>query len=112
MPQFCVTKVGRALNSRRKSLNGSRVLVMGISYKADVNDTRESPSLRIIELLQADGAHVEYHDPHVPELPKLGMASIDMTAEALAGYDVVVVVTAHSGVDWEMVARESSLVVD
>jgi len=112
MPQFCVTKVGRALNSRRKALNGSRVLVMGISYKADVNDTRESPSLRIIELLQADGAHVEYHDPHVPELPKLGMASIDMTAEALAGYDVVVVVTAHSGVDWEMVARESSLVVD
>jgi len=112
MPQFCVTKVGRALNSRRKALNGSRVLVMGISYKADVNDTRESPSLRIIELLQADGAHVEYHDPHVPELPKLGMTSIDMTAEALAGYDVVVVVTAHSGVDWEMVARESSLVVD
>ena len=112
MPQFCVTKVGRALNSRRKALNGSRVLVMGISYKADVNDTRESPSLRIIELLQADGAHVEYHDPHVPELPKLGMTSIDMNAEALAGYDVVVVVTAHSGVDWEMVARESSLVVD
>ena len=112
MPQFCVTKVGRALNSRRKALNGSRVLVMGISYKADVNDTRESPSLRIIELLQADGAHVEYHDPHVPELPKLGMTSIDMNAEALAGYDVVVVVTAHSGVDWEMVGRESSLVVD
>ncbi len=112
MPQFCVTKVGRALNSRRKALNGSRVLVMGISYKADVNDTRESPSLRIIELLQADGAHVEYHDPHVPELPKLGMRSVGMTAEALAGHDVVVVVTAHSGVDWEMVARESSLVVD
>ena len=112
MPQFCVTKVGRALNSRRKALNGSRVLVMGISYKADVNDTRESPSLRIIDLLQADGAHVEYHDPHVPELPKLGMTNIDLTAGALAGYDVVVVVTAHSGVDWEMVARESSLVVD
>ena len=112
MPQFCVTKVGRALNSRRKALNGSRVLVMGISYKADVNDTRESPSLRIIDLLQADGAHVEYHDPHVPELPKLGMTNVDLTAQALAGYDVVVVVTAHSGVDWEMVARESSLVVD
>ena len=112
MPQFCVTKVGRALNSRRKALNGSRVLVMGISYKADVNDTRESPSLRIIELLQADGAHVEYHDPHVPELPKLGMTSVNMTAQALADHDVVVVVTAHSGVNWEMVARESSLVVD
>ena len=86
---------------------------MGVSYKADVNDTRESPALRIIELLRADGAHVEYHDPHVAELPKLGLRSIAARrAQALAGYDVVVVVTAHSGVDWEMVARESQLVVD
>jgi UDP-N-acetyl-D-glucosamine dehydrogenase len=112
MPIFCVTKVGRALNSRRKALNGSHVLVMGVSYKADVNDTRESPSLRIIQLLQAEGAVVDYHDPHVPELPKLGMASITLDAENLAGYDVAVVVTAHSGMDWEMVARESQLVVD
>jgi UDP-N-acetyl-D-glucosamine dehydrogenase len=112
MPIFCVTKVGRALNSRRKALNGSRVLVMGVSYKADVNDTRESPSLRIIQLLQAEGAVVDYHDPHVPELPKLGMASITLDAENLAAYDVAVVVTAHSGMDWEMVARESQLVVD
>ncbi len=112
MPQFCVAKVARALNSRRKALNGSRVLVMGISYKADVNDTRESPSLRIIELLQADGANVEYHDPHVPELPKLGLSSVALEADALGHYDVAVVVTAHSGVDWEMVARESQLVVD
>ncbi|MBJ7456011.1 MAG: nucleotide sugar dehydrogenase, partial [Thermoleophilia bacterium] len=112
MPIFCVTKVGRALNSRRKALNGSRVLVMGVSYKADVNDTRESPSLRIIQLLQAEGAVVDYHDPHVPELPKLGMASITLDAESLAAYDVAVVVTAHSGMDWETVARESQLVVD
>ena len=112
MPIFCVTKVGRALNSRRKALNGSRVLVMGVSYKADVNDTRESPSLRIIQLLQADGAVVDYHDPHVPELPKLGMSSVALDAPALAAYDVVVVVTAHSGMDWAMVARESQLVVD
>ena len=112
MPIFCVTKVGRALNSRRKAMNGSRVLVMGVSYKADVNDTRESPSLRIIQLLQADGAVVDYHDPHVPELPKLGMSSVALDAPALAAYDVVVVVTAHSGMDWAMVARESQLVVD
>jgi UDP-N-acetyl-D-glucosamine dehydrogenase len=112
MPQFCVAKVARALNSRRKALNGSRVLVMGVSYKADVNDTRESPSLRIIELLQADGALVEYHDPHVPDLPKLGMATVALDAAALATYDVAVVVTAHSGMDWQMVARESQLVVD
>ena len=112
MPIFCVTKVGRALNSRRKALNGSRVLVMGVSYKADVNDTRESPSLRIIQLLQAEGAVVDYHDPHVPELPKLGMKSVTLDAESLAAYDVTVVVTAHSGMDWEMVGRESQLVVD
>jgi UDP-N-acetyl-D-glucosamine dehydrogenase len=112
MPIFCVTKVGRALNSRRKALNGSRVLVMGVSYKADVNDTRESPSLRIIQLLQADGAVVDYHDPHVPELPKLGLASVALDAQSLAAYDVAVVVTAHSGMDWAMVARESQLVVD
>ncbi len=112
MPIFCVTKVGRALNSRRKAMNGSRVLVMGVSYKADVNDTRESPSLRIIQLLQADGAVVDYHDPHVPELPKLGMSSVALDASGLAAYDVVVVVTAHSGMDWAMVARESQLVVD
>ena len=112
MPQFCVAKVARALNSRRKALNGSRVLVMGVSYKADVNDTRESPSLRIIELLQADGAHVEYHDRHVPSLPKLGMATVALDEAMLAGYDVAVIVTAHSGIDWEMVARASQLVVD
>ncbi len=85
MPIFCVTKVGRALNSRRKALNGSRVLVMGVSYKADVNDTRESPSLRIIQLLQAEGAVVDYHDPHVPDLPKLGMASITLDAAIARG---------------------------
>src|SRR3954452_11938367 len=63
MPEFCVTKVARALNSRRRAMNGSRVLVIGVSYKADVNDTRESPALRVIELMRADGADVEYHDP-------------------------------------------------
>jgi UDP-N-acetyl-D-glucosamine dehydrogenase len=112
MPIFCVGKVVRALNSRRKSLNGSRVLVIGVSYKPDVNDTRESPSLRIIQLLQADGGNVEYHDPHVPELPKLGLTSVPLDAATLAGYDVAVVVTDHSSVDWAAVGRDSQLVVD
>ncbi len=112
MPQFCVAKIARALNSRRTALNGSRVLLVGVSYKADVNDTRESPSLRIIELLRADGADVVYHDPHVPELAKQGMRSVPLDAEALRRSDVTVVVTAHSGVDWAMVAREAPLVVD
>ncbi len=112
MPSFCVTKVGRALNSRRKALNGARVLVLGVAYKANVNDTRESPSLRIIQLLRADGAHVDYHDPHVESLPREGMSSVALDPASLAAHDVVVVVTAHAGIDWEMVAREASLVVD
>ncbi|MEO2113573.1 MAG: UDP binding domain-containing protein, partial [Acidimicrobiales bacterium] len=93
MPAFCVAKVARALNSRRKALNGSRVLVIGVAYKADVNDTRESPALRVIDLLRAEGAMVEYHDPHVAALPKLGLESRPLDADALAAPDVVVVVT-------------------
>jgi UDP-N-acetyl-D-glucosamine dehydrogenase len=111
MPEFCVAKVARALNSRRRAMNGSRVLVIGVSYKADVNDTRESPALRIIDLMRADGAHVEYHDPHVAELAKQGLASRDL-GEALDTCDVAVVVTAHSGIDWDSVARRAPLVVD
>jgi UDP-N-acetyl-D-glucosamine dehydrogenase len=112
MPHFCVSKIARALNSRRTALNGSRALLIGVAYKADVNDTRESPALRIIQLLQAEGAHVEYHDPFVESLPKQGMSSVPLAPEALASYDVVVVVTAHNGVDWPMVAAKAPLVVD
>lgn len=112
MPSFCVTKVGRALNSRRKALNGSRILVIGVAYKPNVNDMRESPALRVISLLRDEGAVVEYHDPHVAELPKLGLASRPLDAETLRDQDVAVVVTDHSAVDWELVARESDMVVD
>jgi UDP-N-acetyl-D-glucosamine dehydrogenase len=112
MPSFCVAKVARALNSRRKALNGARVLVLGVAYKANVNDTRESPSLRIMQLLRADGADVDYHDPHVERLPREGMSSVALDAASLAAHDVVVVVTAHDGIDWEMVATEAPLVVD
>ena len=112
MPRFCVNKVGRALNSRRQALNGSRVLVIGVSYKADVNDTRESPSLRIIELLRNEGAVVSYHDAFVPELPKLGLTSVPLDAETLDAVDVAVVVTAHTGTDWRLVADAAPLVVD
>jgi UDP-N-acetyl-D-glucosamine dehydrogenase len=112
MPQFCVAKVARALNSHRKALNGSRVLVVGVAYKANVNDTRESPALKVIELLRHDGALVEYHDPHVPSLPQRGLESVPIDAETIDAYDVVVVVTAHAAVDWEMIGREATLVVD
>ena len=97
MPHFCVSKVARALNSRRTALNGSRVLVIGVAYKANVNDTRESPALKVIELLGAEGAQVEYHDPHVPALPKLGLESVPLDAEALDAYEAVVIVTPTTG---------------
>jgi UDP-N-acetyl-D-glucosamine dehydrogenase len=112
MPSFCVGKVARALNSRRKALNGSRVLVIGVAYKANVNDTRESPAMRVIDLLRAEGALVEYHDPHVAALPKLGLESRPLDAETLAAQDVVVVVTAHDGIDWQAVAQNAPMVVD
>jgi UDP-N-acetyl-D-glucosamine dehydrogenase len=112
MPEFCVGKVARALNSHRKALNGSRVLVVGVAYKADVNDTRESPALKVIELLRNDGALVEYHDPHVASLPQRGLESVPLDAETIDAYDAVVVVTAHRGVDWAMIGQEAALVVD
>jgi UDP-N-acetyl-D-glucosamine dehydrogenase len=112
MPAFCVAKVVRALNSRRKALNGSRVLVVGVAYKADVSDTRESPALRVIDLLREGGAEVAYHDRHVPELAAAGLRSVPMTAEVLGDYDAAVVVTAHGGVDWGLVALHAPLVVD
>ncbi len=112
MPAFCVGKLARALNSRRKPINGSRILVIGVAYKADVNDMRESPALKVIDLLVEEGAQIAYHDPHVPLLAKLGLRSVPLEAELLRDLDAVAVVTAHSGVDWELVAREAPLVVD
>jgi UDP-N-acetyl-D-glucosamine dehydrogenase len=117
MPYFCVAKLARALNEHEKSLKGSRVLVIGVAYKADVNDMRESPALKVISLLHERGAEVSYHDPHVPRLePGHGldhaMASVPLGDDALAAADAVVVVTAHSGIDWQRVADASRLVVD
>ncbi len=117
MPYFCVAKLARALNGHEKSLKGSRVLVIGVAYKANVNDMRESPALKVISLLHDRGANVSYHDPHVPRLePAHGldraMSSVPLTDEALAASDAVVVVTAHSGIDWQRMADTAPLVVD
>jgi UDP-N-acetyl-D-glucosamine dehydrogenase len=112
MPAFCVAKVIRALNSRRMALNGSRVLVIGVAYKKNVNDMRESPALRIIDLLAAEGAIVGYHDPFVPELATRQMTSVPLTPGTLAEQDAVLIVTDHDGIDWAQVVRESALVVD
>jgi UDP-N-acetyl-D-glucosamine dehydrogenase len=113
MPYFCVEKLHRALNTRGKSLNGARVLVLGVAYKADIDDLRESPALKVIRLLRVHGAEVEYHDPYCAELPAFDLKSIDLDEyRALAAYDAVTIVTAHSALDYRTVVQQSDLVVD
>jgi UDP-N-acetyl-D-glucosamine dehydrogenase len=112
MPYYCRSRVSQALNhGAGKSLNGSRVLVLGVAYKADIGDVRESPALKLIELLENAGAEVAYHDAHVPELAEHGLRMASVPLEP-AAYDAVVIVTAHSGVDYARLVEEAHLVVD
>ncbi len=110
MPYFCRSLISQALNhGAQRSLSGSTVLVLGVSYKANTSDSRESPALKLIELLLNAGAKVAYHDPHVPELPAHGLSSQPLEP---GGYDCVAVVTAHSAVDYEQLVEDAKLVVD
>jgi UDP-N-acetyl-D-glucosamine dehydrogenase len=112
MPYYCRSRVSQALNhGAGKSLSGSRVLVLGVAYKADISDMRESPAVRLIGLLQRAGANVSYHDPHVPSFAEHGIALASVALEPGA-YDVVVIATAHSGIDYAEVVGEAPLVVD
>jgi UDP-N-acetyl-D-glucosamine dehydrogenase len=110
-PNFCVERIERALNSVRKPVNGSRILILGVSYKAGVGDTREAPSLKIAKQLIDLGGEVSYHDPHVPALPELGLESVDL-GEALREADLAAIVTAHPEVDYQDVVSTAPLVVD
>jgi len=117
MPEWVVQKVAEALNERAKPLKGSKVLILGLAYKKDVDDVRESPSLELIELLQARGAKVAYNDPHIPKAPAtrehdLKMASMPLTAANLARQDVVLISTDHSGYDYQFIVDHARLVVD
>jgi UDP-N-acetyl-D-glucosamine dehydrogenase len=110
MPYFCRSVVSQALNhGAERSLKGSKVLVLGVSYKADVPDARESPALKLIELLRNAGAEVAYHDPHVPQLKAQGLSSVPLKP---GDYDCVAIVTAHSSIDYERLVEEARLVVD
>jgi UDP-N-acetyl-D-glucosamine dehydrogenase len=111
MPYFCLEKITRALNSQEKSVKGSRVHLVGVSYKADVADLRESPALKLIQLLRQEGAEVSYHDPYIPDLPEQGLTSQELDG-ALTNADCVAIVTAHSGIDYERLADQARLVVD
>ena len=114
MPEYVVGKAAEGLNRERKAVNGSRILLLGVAYKPDVSDVRESPAVDIIHLLQAQGAEVSYHDPYVPDLAHEGfdLHSTPLTETAVAAADCVVIVTHHSGLDWDMIAQHAPLIVD
>lgn len=114
MPYYVVSRLMDALNEHGKALAVSRILILGVAYKPNIDDVRESPALKIIELLEGRAPDLVYHDAHVPEIRVDGgtMGSVELTSELVASSDVVVVVTDHSGVDYDMVVREAPLVLD
>lgn len=117
MPYFVVDKVSRAMNRRRKAVNGSRVLLLGVAYKKDIDDERESPALKVFELLEQQGAHVQFHDPYVPVVKphtffSRQIRSVALTEELVESQDCVVITTDHSCIDYEWVVNHSALVVD
>jgi len=117
MPDYVVQRTALALNDRGKAVKGSRILVLGLAYKPDVDDVRESPSFELIEKLAHLGAAIDYNDPHVPATHKmraydLQMRSVPLTKETLAGYDCVLVATNHAAYDWQLVADHAPLIVD
>jgi len=110
-PAYCAERIERALNDAAKPVKGSKILILGVSYKAGVGDMRESPALKITELLRELGGDVSYHDPHVPELPQFGLRSVELETAA-AEADVAAIVTAHPGIDYEAVAAAAPVLVD
>ncbi|MDP2957967.1 MAG: nucleotide sugar dehydrogenase [Longimicrobiales bacterium] len=114
MPLYVVGKVREALNRAKKSVNGSRILLLGVAYKKDIDDLRESPALDVLRLLEADGAHVDYHDPYVPRLKEDGteLESVALDDETLSGADAVVIITDHSDFDYARIVRLSRILVD
>jgi len=117
MPAYVVSRVALALNSVGKPIRGASILVLGLAYKADVDDMRESPAFELIERLSAMGARVDYSDPHIPRTPRvrkhdLQLTSVELTPESLASYDVALLCTAHGAFDYDMIADHARLVVD
>jgi UDP-N-acetyl-D-glucosamine dehydrogenase len=117
MPHWVIGKVTQALNDRQKAVRGSRILVLGVAYKKNVDDMRESPSLELMEQLVEMGAQIEYSDPHVPVFPKLrkyqfALKSVPVSAKTLAGYDLVLLATNHDSFDYEMIRQNAQVIVD
>ena len=117
MPYYVIQKTLEALNKNRKSIKGAKVLILGLAYKKNVDEPRESPSLKLIELLQEMGAEVDYHDPYIPRPPKmrkykLEKSSVPLTAESLKKYDCVVIATDHADYAPELILENSRIIVD
>jgi UDP-N-acetyl-D-glucosamine dehydrogenase len=111
MPYFCLEKIERALNDVGKAVRGAKVLIVGVAYKGGTSDMRESPALKIIGLLQARGAEVSYHDPHVPDLPVQGLRNSRLS-DAVQATELAVIVTAHPSVDHTEIAQAASHTLD
>jgi UDP-N-acetyl-D-glucosamine dehydrogenase len=117
MPEWVFRKIVAALNERERAVHGSRILALGIAYKPNIDDMRESPAVQVMELLRDAGARLDYSDPHVPVFPEMrehhfDMKSVALTAEAVAGYDCVVVLTDHDAFDFTLIAAHAKLIVD
>lgn len=117
MPDYVVQRTALALNERGKAVKGAKILILGLAYKPEVDDVRESPSFELIEKLKHLGATVQYNDPHVPATHKmrnydLNMASVPLNKDSLGQYDCVVISTHHSAYDWQMIADYANLIID
>ena len=119
MPEYMVHRLQQALNDRGKSIKGSKLLIIGLAYKKDINDTRESPAYQIIPRLIDLGAEIAYHDPFVPTVLRtrhwpepLALASQPLTSETIASQDAVLIITDHSSVDYELIAKHAKLIID
>jgi UDP-N-acetyl-D-glucosamine dehydrogenase len=115
MPEYCVERASKILNRHQKPLNGSKILLLGVAYKQDIDDYRESPAIKVFELLLQAGAQVEFYDPFVPKIKHNGkkVNGIEgLSPETVSGYDLVMVTTAHTKVDYEMVAQNAKAVFD
>ena len=117
MPEYVVSRVSDALNDDAKHMKGAKILVLGVAYKRNVDDIRESPAAEIISLLRKRGAEVSYHDPHITRFPSMrrydiALESVELTADVLGQYDCAVVVTDHDAIDWHLVGDHAPLIVD
>lgn len=115
MPEYCVERAGKILNRFKKSLYGSNVLVLGVAYKQDIDDYRESPAIRVIEELEETGANVEYFDPYIPSYREHGIVKTgikEINPEVIASYDIVIVTAAHTNVDYDMVQKNAKAIFD